>query len=73
MAEKFSPEALEQLKRELLKCGELEARTAIDTIFNLIEIIVKDTENKFDDVILLATPRIKECVLQLIDKISEDV
>lgn len=73
MSVQLSPEALESLKRELLKCGEISARTAVDTVFNLVETVVKDTENKFDDVVLVAVPKIKEAVLQLIDKISEDV
>ena len=42
-------------------------------VFKLVEIVVKDTENKFDDMILPVVPAIKEYVLKLLDGISEEV
>ena len=70
---KLTEEAKEQIKAELLKTGEVVSKEAIEMVFTLIEIVVKDTENKFDDMILPVVPAIKEYVLKLLDGISEEV
>ena len=70
---KLSAEAKAELKQELLNCGEHVAKDAADTVFKMIEIVVKDTENKFDDTVLLVLPQIREYVNKLIDSISEEV
>ena len=70
---KLTDEAKEQIKAELLKTGEVVSKEAIEMVFTLIEIVVKDTENKFDDMILPVVPAIKEYVLKLLDGISEEV
>ena len=70
---KLTDEAKEQIKAELLKTGEVVSKEAIEMVFTLIEIVVKDTENKFDDMILPVVPAIKEYVLKLLDGISKEV
>ena len=70
---KLTDEAKEQIKAELLKTGEVVSKEAVEMVFTLIEIVVKDTENKFDDMILPVVPAIKEYVLKLLDGISEEV
>lgn len=70
---KLTEEAKEQIKAELLKTGEVVSKEAVEMVFKLIEIVVKDTENKFDDMILPVVPAIKEYVLKLLDGISEEV
>lgn len=70
---KLTDEAKEQIKAELLKTGEVVSKEAVEMVFMLIEIVVKDTENKFDDMILPVVPAIKEYVLKLLDGISEEV
>lgn len=70
---KLTKEAKEQIKAELLKTGEVVSKEAVEMVFKLIEIVVKDTENKFDDMILPVVPAIKEYVLKLLDGISEEV
>ena len=69
---KLSDEAKEKIKAELLKTGEAISREAIDLTFNIIEIVIKDTENKFDDTVLPFLPSLKDFVLSYIDKISEE-
>lgn len=69
---KLSNEAKEKIKVELLKTGEAVSKKAAELIFTLIEIIVKDTENKIDDLVLTFLPTIKEYVMQLLDDISEN-
>ena len=70
---KLTEEAKEQIKAELLKTGEVVSKEAVEMVFKLIEIVVKDTENKFDDMILPVVPAIKDYVLKLLDGISEEV
>ena len=70
---KLTEEAKEQIKAELLKTGETVSKEAVEMVFKLVEIVVKDTENKFDDMILPVVPAIKEYVLKLLDGISEEV
>lgn len=71
MATTLTEDAKAQIKAELLKCGEEVAKDAVDTIFDLIEIVVKDTDNKIDDTVLLALPAIRKYVDKLLDGISD--
>lgn len=73
MTTKLTPEAKEQVKTELLACSEKVAKDALATIFTLIEIVVKDTDNKFDDAVLLALPTIRKYTENLLDGISDQV
>lgn len=69
MSEAFKEEAI----KELRKLGELVSRNAVETVFKITESAVKDSENKFDDLVIAFLPKLKETVLMYIDKISEDV
>ena len=68
----MSDAAKEELKN--LGLAELEAisERGVEALFTALEIIVKDTNNKFDDMILPALPMLKEKLLALVDKIHKD-
>lgn len=70
---KMSEDAKAKIKARLLKTGEIVSKDAADMIFDLIEIVIKDSENKIDDMVLTFMPKIKEYVMQLLDGISEEV
>ena len=69
----LTDQAKAKIRKELLKTGEIVSKDAAEMIFSLIEIVVKDTENKIDDVVLTFMPKIKEYVMNLLDGISEEV
>ena len=73
MAVKLTDDAKLKIRKELLKTGEVVSKDAITMIFDLIEIVVKDTDNKIDDVVLTFMPKVKDYVMQLLDGISEEV
>ena len=64
----------EETKKELKELGltnlELITKESVEAVFKAIEIIVKDTENKIDDMVIPAIPFIKEKLLELVDKIA---
>lgn len=68
MSEEFNKEAIEELK----KLGENVSAEAVKTIFKIAELYIKDTENKYDDMLLVALPKLQEVVLGFVDKISEE-
>lgn len=61
----------EQAKQELLGLAENVSNDAADTIFNLIELAIKDSKNKFDDMLLPAIPKLREVVKSYIDEIKK--
>lgn len=63
-------ETKQKLKELGLEGLELIAEDMIDKLFQAIELIVKDSENKIDDMILPTLPMIKEKVKDLINKID---
>lgn len=69
----LTEDAKAKIRKELLKTGEIVSKDAAEMIFSLIEIVIKDTENKIDDVVLTFMPKIKEYVMNLLDGISEEV
>ena len=73
MAVKLTDDAQAKIRKELLKTGEIVSKDAVDMVFTLIEIVVKDTDNKIDDVVLTFLPKIKDYVNQLLDGISDEV
>lgn len=60
----------EQAKQELLGLAENVSNDVADTIFNLIELAIKDSKNKFDDMLLPAIPKLREVVKSYIDEIK---
>lgn len=65
----------EETKKQLLELGltELEFLTkeGVEALFKALELIVKDTENKVDDMVLPALPFLKEKLLELVSKIKK--
>lgn len=66
----------EETKKKLIDLGleELEktSRQGVESLFKAIEIIVLDSENKIDDIVLPWLPKIKEKLLDLVDKIHKE-
>ena len=64
----------DETKQELKNLGleklELVSKEAVDAIFKAIELVVADTENKIDDMVLPVLPFIKAKVLELVEKIN---
>lgn len=64
----------DETKQELKELGldglENVTRDAVDLVFKALEVIIKDSENKIDDMILPALPVLKEKLLLLVDKID---
>lgn len=63
----------EETKAELLKLAEKVSRESLDSAFKIVEIAIKKSANKFDDMLLPALPLIKEKIVEIVDKISDDV
>lgn len=68
----MSEQLKEDIKKELLKFGENCAAEAVETVFKIAELAIKDSENKYDDMLLVALPKLKDVTLGFVDKISED-
>lgn len=60
----------QKLKQEGLKYAETLTAESVDCIFNLLEIIIKDSENKIDDMLLSVLEPLKAIILQYVDKID---
>lgn len=73
MAVNITEDAKEEIKNKLLATGEKVSKDTAEFLFNLIEIVIKDTENKIDDAVLVFLPQIKEYVFKLLDNISKEV
>lgn len=65
----------EETKKALKEVGleslENVTKEAVEDVFKCLEIIIKDSDNKIDDMILPALPVLKEKLLILVDKIDE--
>lgn len=68
MSDEFNKQAIEELK----KLGENVSAEAVKAVFKIAELYIKDTENKYDDMLLVALPKLQEVVLSFVDKISEE-
>lgn len=60
----------QKLKQEGLKYAETLTTESVECIFNLINIIIEDSENKIDDMFLSILSTLKSIVLQYVDKID---
>ena len=67
----LSNEFKEQAKQELLGLAETVSAEAVKTVFKICELAVKDSDNKFDDMLLPALPKLQEVVLGFVDRIKE--
>ena len=67
----------EETKKALKEVGleslENVTKEAVEDVFKCLEIIIKDSDNKIDDMILPALPVLKEKLLILVDKIDEQL
>lgn len=59
----------EQLKELGLEELEKISKEGVEALFVALEIIVKDSQNKIDDMVLPALPLLKQKLLELVDKI----
>lgn len=73
MTEKENSKIAEDVKKEALIMAEKATRDIVDGVFKLIEVAVKDSENKIDDMILGVLPTLKNIVISYVDKISPDI
>jgi len=69
MSEELKP----QITKKLLKLAEVTSKESVDVLFEIAEIVAKDTENKIDDMVIPVLPMLKQAVLKYIDKISDEV
>lgn len=63
-------ETKEQLKGLGLETLETISKEGVESLFKVIEIIVQDTDNKIDDMILPVLPVIKAKLLELVEEIN---
>ncbi len=63
-------ETKQKLKQEGLKYAENLTTESVECVFNLLDIIIKDSENKIDDMFLGVLEPLKTILLQYVDKID---
>ena len=63
-------ETKQRLKDLGLEYAEILTETTIDALFEIIEILVQDSDNKIDDMILPALPTLKLKLLELAENID---
>ena len=66
----MNEETKQALKTLGLEKLETLTKESVDAIFKAIELIVVDSENKIDDMILPVLPFIKSRILDLVEKIN---
>lgn len=66
-------EMKDELKKLALMKAEKEAKEAVDFAFELLEVVVKHSENKLDDALMMTLKDMaKEGLKELADKIHEE-
>jgi hypothetical protein len=60
----------QEIKEIALGLAERVSAEAVEDVFKIVELIIKDSENLFDDMLLPALPVIKAKVLEFVDKID---
>lgn len=63
-------ETKEKLKQLGLEYAEILTETTVDALFEIIDVLVQDSENKLDDLILPALPTLKSKLLELVENID---
>jgi TRAP-type C4-dicarboxylate transport system substrate-binding protein len=61
---------VEKLKDKGMDIAEDAAKDVIEAVFETAEEVVKETENKYDDLLMAAFPAAKAALLELADKID---
>lgn len=60
----------QEIKEIALELAERVSADVVEDVFKIIELIIKDSENLFDDMLLPAIPLVKAKVLEFVDKID---
>ena len=68
----MSDQLKEDIKKELLGLGENVAAEAVKRVFKIAELAIKDSETKYDDMLLPALPKLQEVVLKYVNKIAPE-
>ena len=68
----MSDQLKEDIKKELLGLGENVAAEAVKRVFKIAELAIKDSETKYDDMLLPALPKSQEVVLNYVNKIAPE-
>ena len=68
----MSDQLKEDIKKELLGLGEDVAAEAVRRVFKITELAIKDSETKYDDMLLPVLPKLQEVVLSYVDKIAPE-
>ena len=63
-------ETKEKLKQLGLEYAEILTETTVDALFEIIDVLVQDSENILDDMILPALPTLKSKLLELVENID---
>lgn len=63
-------ETKEKLKQLGLEYAEILTETTVNALFEIIDVLVQDSENKLDDMILPALPTLKSKLLELVENID---
>lgn len=58
------------LKAKGLDIAEEALKDALEALFQVAEEVVKKSENKYDDLLLVILPQIKPYILEAVDKID---
>lgn len=65
-------EAKQQVRKIALNLAENVGEQAVEAVFEIIEVVINDSDNKIDDVALAFIPKVKEKVLELVSKINKE-
>lgn len=63
----------EKLLEILKNAGEDQVKAIVEGVFKLAEDCAKASDNKFDDLVLVAVPLLKDLVMKELDKIDNQV
>lgn len=61
-----------EVKDELLRLAENVTEDIAQSVFRIAEILIKNSGNKFDDLLLPALPFIEDKVMKVIEEIHKD-
>lgn len=66
----MNEETKQKLKEEGLNLAEKVVTEAVNCVFNIITVIIKDSKNQVDDMLLPMIGKAKEIVLEYVNKIN---
>jgi len=71
-SEDLKSEMLDILKSKGLDVAEDALAQVVEGCFDMAEVLIKKSENKFDDMALVVLPKLKQVVLDLVDKLDKE-